>query len=179
MSFVRNILMVAAQMIWQSSMKKQNQSTARVKNSRIWLPLKWKKEKLDEEAVQSSAIPNKKRKKDLSRQALTQKVKIHWTQNLHYRHTRHHRLHRLRHLILDLIKRRRRIIRRETNIVTWKIICTASTINSRLDKNLTGKIRYWKRQLLALSHTLKGVRLLLKVSIAYHCSKFERFFYVQ
>jgi hypothetical protein len=104
--------------------------------------VKMKKEKLDEEAVQSSAIPNKKRKKDLSRQALTQKVKIHWTQNLHYRHTRHHRLHRLRHLILDLIKRRRRIIRRETNIVTWKIICTASTINSRLDKNLTGKIRY-------------------------------------
>lgn len=101
--------------------------------------VKVKKEKLDEEADQSSAIPNKKKKKDLRRQAPTQKARIHRTQHLHHRHQRHHRL---RHLILDLIKRRRRTSRRETNIVTSKVICTASTINSQLDKNLTGKIRY-------------------------------------
>jgi hypothetical protein len=99
--------------------------------------VKVKKEKLDEEAAQSSEIRILKKKRSLSHQALTQKAMIHRLHQPHHRHHRHTRHHCLHHLI-----KRRRKCRRETSIVTSKVICTVNTKNSQLDKNLTGKIRY-------------------------------------
>lgn len=72
MSFVRNILMVAAQMIWQSSMKKQNQSTARVQNSKIWLPLKWKKKNLMKRLSRVVRFRIKKKERSLSSSSNTE-----------------------------------------------------------------------------------------------------------